>query len=111
LVQVAKEATNPDARRLTLDIWRWLAPTNRKARQALIEGVFFKIAAAGTTGHELARQRLELVARPPGGLKDEIVRHMRQTAPDKKRREKVEKRLQEVGLIKSKGLFDRVFRR
>lgn len=111
LVQVAKKASNPDARRLILDIWRWLAPSNRRAKQMLIEKVFFKIAKAGATGHELARHRLELVARPPAGLNEAIVDLMRQTAPDKKRRETVEKRLQQVGLIKSKGFFDRVLGR
>jgi len=108
IAALAPQATNPEHRRRLLDLWEWLSPSSGPARKQLIQAVFLPIAASGTTGHELARKRLELVAKPPRGMKEEIVQALRRSAPDDQRRQTLERRLTQVGLAK-KGIFDRMF--
>ncbi len=110
IAALAPEATNPEQRRRLFDLWEWLSPTSGPARKRLIEAVLLPIAATGATGHELARQRLELVAKPPRGMKEEIVETLRHSAPDERRRQTLERRLVRVGLTK-KGFFDRMLGR
>jgi KAP-like P-loop domain-containing protein len=112
LVELATEADNLEKRTLVLDIWEQLDPSKRKVRETLIRKIYLRFAEAGATSHDLARKRLRLVTRPPSGIRDELLKRLVASAPDEKRKKKLEKKLEQVGLIKgSPGFISRLFGR
>lgn len=112
LVELTAEADNLAKRTLVLDIWEQLDPSKRKVRERLIRKVYLPIAEASATSHDLARKRLELVARPPSEVKDELLSRLVASAPDGNRKKKLEKRLEQVGLTKgSPNFISRLFGR
>jgi hypothetical protein len=112
LVALAKRAENREQRALLLDIWKALNPTQRKVREVLIRKVFLPIAQAGATSHDLARQRLELVANPPPAVREELMTRLVKSSPDSKRTKQLRAKMEHFGLTKgSKGFLQRLFGR
>jgi hypothetical protein len=110
LIELASRADNLEKRTLVLDIWEQLDPSKRKIRETLIRKVYLPFSEAGATSHDLARKRLHLVTRPPPEIRDELLKRLVASAPDEKRRKKLEKKLEQVGLVKgSPGFISRLF--
>jgi hypothetical protein len=109
IVELFSRAGNEARRETVLDIWRWTELRSPNQRRRLIEGVFMRMAKGSLTTHDLARRRLELLASPPRGF-DDLVGQLRASAPDDTRRKKLEKRMEEVGLVKprKKGILGRL---
>jgi hypothetical protein len=102
-------AGNEARREIVLDIWQWTDPHSPDERRRLIEVVFLPLAEGGPTTHDLARRRLELLVPPPGDA-DVLVDRLRASASDDGRRKKLERRLEQVGLVqaKRKGILGRL---
>jgi hypothetical protein len=109
IIKLFAGAGNESRRETVLDIWQWAELRSPNQRRRLIEGVFMRLAEGSRTTHDLARRRLELLASPPRGL-DDLVGQLRASAPDEARKKKLEKRMEEVGLVKprKKGLLGRL---
>jgi hypothetical protein len=109
IVGLFEKAGNEARRETVLDIWQWTGPHSPDERRRLIEEVFLRLAEGGPTTHDLARRRLELLVPPPGDA-DVLVDRLRASAPDEGRRKKLERRLEQVGLVevKRKGILGRL---
>ncbi|HEY0280947.1 MAG TPA: P-loop NTPase fold protein [Solirubrobacterales bacterium] len=109
IVGLFEKAGNEARREIVLDIWQWADPRSRDERRRLIEEVFLRLAEGGPTTHDLARRRLELLVPPPGDA-DVLVDRLRASAPDDGRRKKLERRLEQVGLVQAKrrGILGRL---
>ncbi|HST56016.1 MAG TPA: P-loop NTPase fold protein [Solirubrobacteraceae bacterium] len=103
IVALASEASNHDARAVLFDLWEVLKPIDATARKALITGVMIPVAGQGLGAFELVRSKLKVVGDPPRGTKQILVDALLAAAPDEKRRKRMQRRMEELGLRKPRG--------
>lgn len=100
IIKLAGEVPNHDGRVVVFELWSALKPVEAAVRKKLLFEVMVPFAAHNHGAYDLVRSRLKLAADPPYGSKQELVDRLLATAPDKKRREQMLRRMEELGLRK-----------
>jgi hypothetical protein len=103
IIKLAGEASNHDGRVVVFDLWSALKPVEAAVRKKLLLEALIPLAAEGHGAYDLVRSRLKLAVDPPHGSKQELVDRLLATAPDKKRREQMQRRMEELGLRRKRG--------
>lgn len=103
IVKLVGQASNQDTRVVLFDLWEALKPIDQDARRMLISQVMIPIAGQGQAAYDLVRSRLKLAVDPPYGTKQQLVERLLTAAPDDKRRNKMQSKMEDFGLRKRRG--------
>lgn len=102
LIDLFERAANNDHRKIVLELWKQLSPTDGSVRRRLIERVYIPCLRTNTGSWDHAFRQISLVLSPPKGTKSKLVDAILDSAPDTERRDRAEQELAEKGLLSNR---------